>query len=276
MISGSRTDVQPVFDAIVRSAVRVCGALNGVIFQVERDLQRMVSFAGVTSPEWEAFLRRMRAGSARPGTVLEWVVTNRALLHVPDIEREERFPLTQGLARTMGYRSVVGVPMLRDGDPVGFILVNRAEPFTEAQIQLLQTFADQAVIAIENARLLTELQARTGELTRSVDQLTALGEVGRAVSSTLDLETVLATIVSRAVEISGLDGGVVFEYDEGAEEFVHRAATEQGAGARRGPARRADPARGKACWGARRSRSSRPGGGHHRARAPTRAGCART
>jgi signal transduction histidine kinase len=84
------------------------------------------------------------------------------------------------------------------------------------------------VIAIENARLLNELQARTEELTRSVEQLTALGEVGRAVSSTLDLETVLTTIVSRAVELSRLDGGVVFEYDEGADEFLHRVATDIG------------------------------------------------
>jgi signal transduction histidine kinase len=101
-------------------------------------------------------------------------------------------------------------------------------PFTESQVELLRTFADQAVIAIENVRLFTELQARTQELTRSVDQLTALGEVGRAVSSTLDLETVLTTIVSRAVELSGLDGGVVFEYDETAEEFVQRVATDIG------------------------------------------------
>src|SRR4029434_11161716 len=85
-----------------------------------------------------------------------------------------------------------------------------------------------AVIAVENARLLTELQARTADLTRSVGQLTALGEVGQVVSSTLDLETVLATIVSRAVQLSGLEGGVVFEYDEGAEEFVQRVATETG------------------------------------------------
>jgi signal transduction histidine kinase len=82
------------------------------------------------------------------------------------------------------------------------------------------------VIAVENARLLTELQARTADLTRSVSQLTALGEVGRAVSSTLDLETVLTTIVSRAVQLSGLDGGVVFEYDAAAAEFVQRAQTE--------------------------------------------------
>src|SRR5262249_23462170 len=81
---------------------------------------------------------------------------------------------------------------------------------------------------IENARLLTELQARTQELTRSVGELQALGEVGQAISSTLDLETVLNTIVSRAVELSGLDGGVVFEYEEATEEFIHRAAAETG------------------------------------------------
>src|SRR5207245_7415083 len=90
------------------------------------------------------------------------------------------------------------------------------------------TLADQAVIAIENVRLFTEREARTAALSRSVDQLTALGEVGRAISSTLDLETVLTSIVSRAVELSGLDGGVVFEYEESAEEFVHRAAPETG------------------------------------------------
>jgi signal transduction histidine kinase len=120
--------------------------------------------------------------------------------------------------------------MLRQDEAIGTIAVTRAEPgaFTDDQIALLQTFADQAVIAIENARLLSELRARTHELTRSVEQLTALGEVGRAISSTLDLETVLTTIVSRAVQLAGVDGGVVFEYDENAQEFVQRAATEQG------------------------------------------------
>jgi signal transduction histidine kinase/DNA-binding response OmpR family regulator len=99
-----------------------------------------------------------------------------------------------------------------------------AGPFADAEIALLETFADQAVIAIENARILGELEARTGELTRSVEQLTALGEVGRAVSSSLDLETVLTTIVTRAVELSGLDGGSIFEYDEGRKDFELRAS----------------------------------------------------
>ena len=96
-------------------------------------------------------------------------------------------------------------------------------PFSDAQIELVQTFADQAVIAIENARLLSELKARTADLTRSVDQLTALGDVGRAVSSTLDLDTVLTTIVSRAAQLAGADGGSIYEYDEAAEEFALRA-----------------------------------------------------
>jgi len=120
--------------------------------------------------------------------------------------------------------------MLRDGVAIGTICLRKTETggFTSRQIELLETFADQAVIAIENVRLFTELQTRTAELTQSVEKLTALGEVGRAVSSTLDLETVLTTIVSRAVHLSGLDGGVVFEYDDSTEEFVHRAATETG------------------------------------------------
>jgi len=129
-----------------------------------------------------------------------------------------------------GYRTVLAVPLLREGAAIGTIGSRRTEvrPFTEKQIALLQTFADQAVIAIENVRLFTELQARTAELARSVEELHALGEVGRAVSSTLDLETVLMTIVARAVELSRLDGGVVFEYDEDTQAFVQRAATETG------------------------------------------------
>src|SRR5262249_28450250 len=113
------------------------------------------------------------------------------------------------------------------GAPVGVIAVGRAEPgpFPDTQIELLKTFADQAVIAIENVRLFKELEARTAALTRSVGQLTALGEVGHAVSSTVDLQTVLTTIVARAVRLSSLDGGVVFEYDEAAEEFVRRTMT---------------------------------------------------
>jgi signal transduction histidine kinase len=138
--------------------------------------------------------------------------------------------VSRATGRLDPYQSVIVVPLLRHDEAIGALGVSRRDPggFTDDEIALLQTFADQAVIAIENARLLTELQARTQELSRSVGELQALGEVGRAVSSSLDLETVLTTIVSRAVELSGLDGGVVFEYDEDAEEFVQRAQTETG------------------------------------------------
>ena len=97
-------------------------------------------------------------------------------------------------------------------------------PFTPAQIKLLETFADQAVIAIENVRLFQELEARTRELARSVGELKALGEVGQAVSSTLDLQTVLSAIVGHAVQLSGTNGGVIYEYDEATQEFHLRAS----------------------------------------------------
>ena len=100
-----------------------------------------------------------------------------------------------------------------------YIRRNEVRPFTDKQIELLETFADQAVIAIENVRLFKELDERTNELTRSVDELKALGEVGQAVSSTLDLETVLTSIVSHAVQLSGTDGGAIYEYDEHLKSF---------------------------------------------------------
>ena len=108
---------------------------------------------------------------------------------------------------------------------IGRLAIRRTEvrPFTDKQIALLETFADQAVIAIENVRLFKELDERTNELTRSVGELKALGEVSQAVSSTLDLETVLTRIVSHAVQLSGTDGGAIYEYDEPSEEFLLRA-----------------------------------------------------
>src|SRR5207247_3728112 len=129
-------------------------------------------------------------------------------------------------ARCSGWHSSIAGPMMREGAPVGAIVISKAEPgpFSDGQIALLQTFADQAVIAIENVRLFKELQARTGELTQSVEKLTALGEVSRAVSSTLDVETVLDTIVSRASQLASADGCSIFEYDEATEQFELRAS----------------------------------------------------
>jgi signal transduction histidine kinase len=114
--------------------------------------------------------------------------------------------------------------MLREGTPIGVINIRgEVRPFSDRQIKLLETFAAQAVIAIENVRLFKELDERTNQLTRSVGELKALGEVSQAVSSTLDLETVLTRIVSHAVQLSGTDGGAIYEFDEQSEEFLLRA-----------------------------------------------------
>src|SRR5205823_6514103 len=150
-------------------------------------------------------------------------ILERAVVHIPDVEVDPEYQ-HHAIPRAIGFRSGLFVPMLREGAPVGVIMVSRAKPgpFSDNEIELLKTFADQAVIAVENVRLFKELEARTGELTQSVEQLTALGEVSRAVSSTLDVETVLDTIVSRASQLAGAAGCSIYEYDEGAEQFELR------------------------------------------------------
>ena len=121
---------------------------------------------------------------------------------------------------------MLGVPLLREGTPIGVIVLHaprRFEPFTDKQIELVTTFADQAVIAIENARLFDEVQARTRELTQSVEELRALGDVTQAVNSTLDLQTVLDTIVAKATQLSGTEAGVIYVFDEANGQFQVRA-----------------------------------------------------
>ena len=144
-------------------------------------------------------------------------------LHIPDVRAQNGFPndtFRRQLAHLLG-RS----PSSAAREVIGRLIARRTEvrPFTPAQIKLLETFADQAVIAIENVRLFKELDERTHELTRSVGELKALGEVSQVVSSTLDLEAVLTRIVSHAVQLSGTDGGAIYEYDESSEEFQLRA-----------------------------------------------------
>ena len=144
----------------------------------------------------------------------------RSVVAIPDVLENPEYA-TKAAAVAGGFRSVLAVPLIREASPIGAIAVGRPEPgpFSDKQIALLQTFADQAVIAIENVRLFKELEAKTTELMQSVGELRALGEVGQAVSSTLDLETVLGTIVSRATQLTGMDGGSIYEYDEAREEF---------------------------------------------------------
>jgi GAF domain-containing protein len=225
VISGSRTDVQPVFDAIVASAVRLLGAHSGALTRIAGDRIELVALTATV----EGGDAAMRAAFPQPldsGNPHAEAIRSRAPLTIADAQTDLGLSeVLRSVARARGYRSIATVPLLRHDEAIGALGVSRREAggFTDDQIALLQTFADQAVIAIENARLLSELQARTAELTQSVDQLTALGEVGEAVSSSLDLQTVLITIVARATQLAGVDAGVIYEYDEKREVFEPRA-----------------------------------------------------
>jgi two-component system, NtrC family, sensor kinase len=158
------------------------------------------------------------------GTAAGRAILTGSVVHLPDIWEDPEYEF-KATARVKHFRSSLAVPLLHRGRPIGAITVSRSTPgvYSEAGIEQLKTFADQAVIAIENVRLFKELETRTHDLTRSVGELRALGEVGQAISSTLDLQTVLRTIVTRATQLSGTDAGVIYEYDEPREVFVPRA-----------------------------------------------------
>ena len=222
VISGSPTDVQPVFDAIVESANRLCDGAFSAVYRYDGELIHLVAQYNLT-PEGLAAVQRSYPMPPGRGSLAARAVLTREVVHVPDVLADPEYP--DGLRHSLELRSGLAVPMLREGNPIGVIVVARhvAESFSDKQIALLQTFADQAVIAIENVRLFQEVQARTTELARSVEQLQALGEVSRTISSTLDLEAVLTHIAAYAVQLSGTGGGAIYEYDEETSEFRLRA-----------------------------------------------------
>jgi signal transduction histidine kinase len=239
VISRSSTNVQPVFDAIAENARRLLRGWGALVVRFDGHLLELAAVSGGPPGSAEVFREVFPMVADRTSTPVGAAMLDREVKIIEDIETDERWPGIRVRARARGWRANLAVPMLQDGQPIGAITVTRVEPgpFGQQEIHLLKTFADQAVIAIENARLFSDVRARTRELLTSVEQLKALGEVSRAVSSTLDLDVVLSTIVSRAVHLPGVDGGVVFEYDDVREEFVQRAATEAGgelAQARRG------------------------------------------
>jgi len=222
VIASSPTDIQPVLDTIAQNAARVCGAEDAQIRLVEGDILRWVAHYGPVPHVAQDHLPVDRGSP--PGRA----VFERRIVHVEDmlIQGETEFPEFYARAKSGGVRTALAMPLMREGFPIGTITLRRIEvrPFSDKQIALLKTFAHQAVIAIENVRLFQALEARTQELARSVGELRALGEVGQAVSSTLDVETVLATIASHAVQLSGTDSGVIYEFDETTEEFNLRAS----------------------------------------------------
>ena len=170
VISRSALELQPVLETLVKSAARLCEAEKGVIFKREGDLYHWSANFG-NSPELEAFAK------AHPFTLGRHAVTARVALegktiHVTDVLADPEYDASQH-QKLGSYRTILGVPLLREGTPIGVFALTRADvrPFTPRQIELVQTFADQAVIAIENARLFNEVQARTKELAASLENL---------------------------------------------------------------------------------------------------------
>jgi two-component system, NtrC family, sensor kinase len=222
VISRSTFDLPAVLQTLVESAARLCDAdktnisreKNGAFYRAE---------AYGFSPEFQEYVKDIPIKADR-GSAFGRALLERRVIHIPDVKADPEYTLREG-QRLGGYRTVLTIPMIHEGVPIGVLSLTRSEvrPFTDKQIELATTFADQAVIAIKNVRLFEEVQARTRELSQSVEELRALGEVSQAVNSTVDLETVLNTIVAKAAQLSGTEAGAIYVFDDTAQEFHLRA-----------------------------------------------------
>jgi len=222
VISRSAFDLQAVFEAVAESSVKLCGADRALVFRFDGELLR-IAVAFNAPQELKDFIvqnpfipgRHNAAGRA---------ALERRTVQIADPSADPEY--SYGAKDIEKIGTILAVPILKGEDLLGVINIFHLEevrPFTDRQIALVETFADQAAIAIDNFRLLDELRYRTDELGRSVGELQALGEVSQAVNSTLDLETVLSTIVAKAVQLSGTEAGAIYAYDEQWREFRLRA-----------------------------------------------------
>jgi two-component system NtrC family sensor kinase len=209
VISRSTFDLQPVLDTLTDSAARLCEADIAAIIRQKAGSNYWATSYGLSAEQSE-FVKNMPIGRDR-GTVAGRVLMEGKTIHAPDVLADPEYTYLDA-QRVVGYRSTLGVPLLREGAPIGVVLLMRraARAFTEKQIELVETFADQAVIAIENVRLFEEVQARTRDLSESLQQQTATADVLKAISrSTFDLHTVLRTLVEAAARLCGADQGTI-------------------------------------------------------------------
>ncbi|MFL5081665.1 MAG: GAF domain-containing protein, partial [Microvirga sp.] len=222
VISRSTFELQPVLDTLVESAARLCEAdMAAVARQTGTAFHYAATFG--YSPELKAYLVGI-PHTPGAGSIIGRTLEGGSTVHVADVLADPNYRL-RDVQEKAGYRTVLCVPLLRERTPIGVVVLTRraVRPFTDKQIELVTTFADQAVIAIENVRLFDEVQARTGELAKSVGELQALGEVSQAVNSTLDLQTVLKTIVAKAVQLSATDAGAIYVFSKLRQKFRLRA-----------------------------------------------------
>jgi len=224
VISRSTFDLEVVLEALIESAARLCHADKGSFRLVRGEFFHHAASYGYSVEQGQYMAAHPVPAEADRGSIVGRVLDEGGVVQVEDTKADPEFKLTN----VPGFESIqttLGVPLLREGRPIGVLVLmrSRVERFSEKQVELVTTFADQAVIAVENARLLNELRTRTDELGRSVGELRALGEVGQAVNSTLDVEQVLRTIVTKAVELSTTDAGAIYVFDEERQEFRLRA-----------------------------------------------------
>ena len=223
IIGQSSFDYQSLAQTVVENATRLCKADFGHIYEFDGQYYRLSATHG-HSPAFRDLLMRSLVSPGR-GTLVGRVSLERATVHIPDVLADPEYQWSD--AQKLGsYRTMLGVPMLHGDVPIGVIVALRqaVRPFTEQQIEVLTTFAAQGVIAINNVRILSELRNRGRDLARSVDELQALGEVGQAVSSTLELSQVLQTIVTYATQLAETNAGSIYEFDEATQEFRLQAA----------------------------------------------------
>jgi GAF domain-containing protein len=220
VISRSTFDLQPVLDALVETAAKLCAADMASIATREGEVYRVKANYAL-NPEWNALVRTL---SFRPGrdTVTGRALLERQTVQIADITTDPEYALSA--AASVGkIRTVIGVPLLREGEPTGVMQLARSrnEPFTQRQIELIRAFADQAVIAIENARLLNELRHRTIDLTEALEQQTATSEVLQVISSSPgELEPIFAAMLEKAVRICDANFGNIYRWDSETAHLV--------------------------------------------------------
>ena len=217
-LASSSSDLGSVLETVLQSARRLCEADAGQVFLLKGDQYHLVHGSGL-SPEVQEFIEDRPLARDR-GSLVGRVGLDRQATQIVDVLADSEYarPDAQRLA---GFRTIMGGPMLLDGAVIGVLSVWRTHvsPFSERSVEVLTRFAAQAALAIRTADLMNALRSRTDELGRRVRQLESLGKVSQAVSSSLDLTEVLTTIVTHAVQLSGTDGGSIFEYDEEDQEF---------------------------------------------------------